>query len=526
MEKEEIKNILSDIQSKADFLNLINELVKESDVPANSGKTDSAIRPFALRELNFFCNPYFDGRYRQFQIPKKSGKMRTITTPRSRRFMTLLRCINEILKAVYTPSVYAMGFAENRSVATNAEKHKGHNYVYNIDLKDFFPSISEKRIQRRLTIAPFNFTEEIALTVAGLCSVKVLQLQETADTGKLFFVLPQGAPTSPIITNMICDKLDHRLAGLAKRFGLHYSRYADDITFSSMHNVYHENGDFCKELHRIINDQGFTINETKTRLQKKGSRQEVTGITVCEKLNLPKAYTADLRNILYIWERYGYNTALCKFYSKYKNDKGLLKRGTPNMINVIDGRLKYLKMVKGREDSVYVCLHRHFNRLRKSLEEQSASAENNITIISTDRLTDFEQKNATEVKLIPPKKTIAENAGICIEEENEHSESYAQFLLGNHCIKAYVANHVWSVYENDQEQETKQDLFISRCKTSKSNGRAKQFWLIHDNKVRTGEQDETVSASSQYNNINKETIYDYDKILDELIEELNQLLNQ
>ena len=134
----------------------------------------------------------------------------------------------------------------------------------------------------------------------------------------------------------------------SRDFGLHFSRYADDITFSSMHNVYQTGGAFRKELQRIITDQGFTINEAKTRLQKKGARQEVTGIIVSEKLNVTQKYVREIRNILYMWDRYGYNVAYSKFYPKYKEEKGHVKKGNPDLINVIDGKLMYLKMVKQR----------------------------------------------------------------------------------------------------------------------------------------------------------------------------------
>jgi retron-type reverse transcriptase len=145
---------------------------------------------------------------------------------------------------------------------------------------------------------------------------------------------------------MICDTLDRRLAGLAKRFGLHYSRYADDITFSSMHYVYAKNGEFRKELIRIIKSQGFTINEEKTRLQKRGSRQEVTGIVVSErKLNVAKKYVREIRSLLYIWEKYGYSVAMSRFLPKYKLEKGHVKKGNPDLINVLEGKLLYLKMV-------------------------------------------------------------------------------------------------------------------------------------------------------------------------------------
>ncbi|MGM9795081.1 MAG: hypothetical protein ACI3ZZ_02520 [Candidatus Aphodosoma sp.] len=132
---------------------------------------------------------------------------------------------------------------------------------------------------------------------------------------------------------MVCDKLDRRLAGLAKRFGLKYSRYADDITFSSMHNVYQPDSEFIIELKRIIEDQGFVMTEKITRLQKLGSRQEVTGIIVSEKLiivseklNVTQKYVHDIRNILYIWDRYGFDDAYNKFFPKYNADKGHVKK--------------------------------------------------------------------------------------------------------------------------------------------------------------------------------------------------------
>ena len=137
-------------------------------------------------------------------------------------------------------------------------------------------------------------------------------------------VLPQGAPTSPVITNIICQRLDFLLSGVAKRFGLKYSRYADDITFSSMHNVYQTDSDFLKELHRIIAEQGFHIKESKTRLQKNGYRKEVTGLLVNEKANVQKRYIKQLRMWLYYWERYGYDRAYSFFLQQYLATKAIL----------------------------------------------------------------------------------------------------------------------------------------------------------------------------------------------------------
>ena len=203
--------------------------------------------------------------------------------------------------------------------------------------------------------------------------------------------MPQGAPTSPLLTNAICDTLDRRLHGLAKRFGLHYSRYADDITFSSMHNVYQSGSDFRKGLLRIITDQHFSINEKKTRLCHCSTRQEVTGLTVGSKINVTRKYVKDIRALLHIWEKYGYNAAFAIFYPKYKSEKCQLHRGEPNLANVLSGKLCYLKMVKGEADPIYMKLMEQFLRLTKTPERPEPKAAQ-IEYLFTMSKADFEKK--------------------------------------------------------------------------------------------------------------------------------------
>ena len=209
--------------------------------------------------------------------------------------------------------------------------------------------------------------KQIANMIAAICCTE-MTVERQDEKGEWVQVkqnvLPQGAPTSPVITNIVCKKLDHRLTGVANRFGLRYSRYADDITFSSMHNVYQKDGEFLKELHRIITDQGFHINDKKTRLQKTGHRQEVTGLVVNEKVNVQKRYIKQLRMWLYYWERYGYEKAERIFLGQYIDDRGHLLDGRkPNMINVLAGKLDYLRMVKGSESTIYKQLRQRFDGL-------------------------------------------------------------------------------------------------------------------------------------------------------------------
>ena len=339
MDRKQIAQQASQLKTKKDLLNILN-LIKKAEIE-DLCLDSSMFHPFTEKQLNFYCNPnHTFHRYRQFKIKKKSGGFRQITAPRTQNYMMMLSAINVLLRSMYTPSEYAMGFTDGRSVVTNANVHVGMEYVYNIDLKDFFPSIHQARVWKRLQVPPFKFTQSIANLLAGICCMKESREDEKSNKTNVY-VLPQGAPTSPVITNMICDKLDYYLSRLAKRFNMNYTRYADDITFSSTRFVYGKNGKFIQELNRIIKEQGFTINETKTRLQRKGSRQEVTGIIVSDKLNVTQNYIRDIRNILYMWDRYGYNVAYSKFFPKYKEEKGHIKKGNPDLVNVIDGKLMY-----------------------------------------------------------------------------------------------------------------------------------------------------------------------------------------
>lgn len=358
MEKSIIINRVSELQTKEDLLSLLNDIVKDE-----LGREDAF--SFSLKQLTYYCNPNnVRGRYRHFTIPKKNGEPRKIAAP-SRGLGNILYYVNIMLKAIYQPSEYAMGFVEGRCVVDNASRHIGQNYVFNTDLKDFFPSIEQPRICARLQLPPFNFKYPIAKVLAGLCCIK-----ETKEDGSFVYNLPQGAPTSPLITNAICDRLDRRLSGLARRFNLHYSRYADDITFSSMHNVYQDGSVFRNELERIIEDQHFKMNDTKTRLQKTGQRKEVTGLIVGSKVNTSSSYVAEIRNILHIWEKYGYNDAFQRFYPNYKAKKGHVKKGEPLLENVLYGKLQYLKMVKGAKDPVYAALQARYNKLTSTVNPE------------------------------------------------------------------------------------------------------------------------------------------------------------
>ena len=466
MDRKQIVQQASLLKDKADLLNLLN-LIKKAEIE-DMGFDSSMYRPFTEKQLNFYCNPnHTFHRYRQFKIKKKSGKeSRQITAPRTQTFMMMLSAVNQLFRSMYTPSEDAMGFTDGRSVVTNASVHLGMDYILNLDLKDFFPSIHQARVWKRLQVPPFKFNQPIANLLAGLCCMKESRDDENGNK-KDVYVLPQGAPTSPIITNMVCDKLDYYLSRLAKRFNMNYTRYADDITFSSMRYVFSKKGKFMLELERIIKEQGFTINEAKTRLQKRGDRQEVTGIIVSDKLNVTQKYVRDIRNILYMWDRYGYNVAYGKFFLKYKEEKGHVKKGNPDLINVIDGKLMYLKMVKGVDDPVYIMkmvkgvddpvyirLHAKFQKLSNKDAISEKTNSKGVTYLETIGITEFEKKNSTTV-------TFA------ISQKGKH---YAYFMLNDKKMLVTV-NKTLTI----EEEQNKEVLAISSCRGKDE----KPFWLIH-----------------------------------------------
>ena len=363
---DNIRSKFSALQSKEDLVSLLSE--------ARNILYEKEIIPFQLKSITYYANPGIcKNRYKTFTIRKKNGGERTIHAP-VKGLKTILHSLNYILQCIHSPHKAATGFVIGKSIVDNAKKHAGSNYVFNTDLKDFFFSFDRIQVKMALMKAPFNLTgekEELAFLIACLCT-HPLEID-----GKVINVLPQGSPTSPTLTNILCEKLDRRLTGLANRFGATYTRYADDITFSSQHSIYKDDV-FRSELERIIRENNLfkfkdnkelvigpqlKINEKKTRLQKAGYKQEVTGLVVNDNVNVQKRYVKQLRMWLYYWESYGYAKAEQIFTKDYKKDKGHIKKGKPNLDNVIGGKLNFLKMVKGENDNVYNKLSERFNKL-------------------------------------------------------------------------------------------------------------------------------------------------------------------
>lgn len=271
--------------------------------------------------------------YVTFAIPKRTGGERLIMAPK-RKLKAIQRKLNDLVVSRLPLSEHAHAFRLAHSVKTGAEPHVGHKLVLRLDLKDFFPTVTFPRVRGMFIACGYSYP--VATTLALLTTEA--ERQPVDLDGKMVHIpvgrrhCVQGAPTSPGICNAISRKLDNRLAGLARKFGCAYTRYADDLTFS---------GDIDRKqvvglLHHareIIKAEGFEVNEKKTRIQGSGGRQTVTGVVVNQTLGLSRKDRRNLRAAIHQIET-GRNT-------------------DPAHRASVEGKLAYLQMLnRGQADAL------------------------------------------------------------------------------------------------------------------------------------------------------------------------------
>lgn len=300
-----------------------------------------------------------DKRYKTFEIPKKSG-VRQISTP-----ITALKIIqaklNQVLQTVYEikPSVH--GFVMGKNIVTNAQAHTKKRYVLNLDLTDFFPSINFGRVRGMFMATPYGLHPDVATVLAQICCHNNQ--------------LPQGAPSSPIVTNMICAKMDSQLQRLAKEYKATYTRYADDITFSTTLPKFPEELAYIvaeedvnkvfigNRLLSIINDNGFEVNEKKIRLQSRANHQAVTGLTTNQFPNVDRNYVRHIRAMLHAWSKFGLQAAEQEYLTKYQTQSRLPTKDQAIFQQVLRGKIEFIAMVKGKDDPVYEKYLKLYNKL-------------------------------------------------------------------------------------------------------------------------------------------------------------------
>jgi len=275
-------------------------------------------------------------------INKKRGGKRTIFAP-GWSLKYIQKRLNAHLQAYYLwikPSE-VHGFVLNPrylgapcNIVANARVHTGKKHVLNIDLKDFFPGISAKRIKELFTSPYFKFNEQIAIALTLLTTYKA--------------ILPTGAPTSPVLSNFVCLKLDAELRSFCQKNNLFYTRYADDLTFSS--NIFIPQ-DTIQNIKQLITANGFEVNEKKVRLQGSNRKQSVTGITVNDKVNVDRKLLKKIRAMLHDITVNGLDVATQRHFKlKDVHDIPLWRN---YLMNRLEGYINFVGQVRGKDDALY-----------------------------------------------------------------------------------------------------------------------------------------------------------------------------
>jgi RNA-directed DNA polymerase len=314
----------------------------------------------SVKKLNFVL--YGRGRppYRRFRIPKRRVGQREIAAPpKTVQFLQsrLLMFMTAVVDSFPPP---CHGFTANRSIVTNARVHAGTRHLLNIDLKSFFETVHFGRVRGIFNSKPFNFPLSVASVLAQLC----------CNGG----VLPQGAPTSPMLANLACRKLDRDLQRLARRANCAYTRYADDLSFSTRGarlpvDILNSGPGAARialgeALTEVIQLQGFAVNEAKSRARSARERMDVTGVVVNQKPNVQRSFVRNLRALLYKIEKLGIADTEAEYLKQYKHRAGPAKPSGVALGAFVKGKLDFLKMVRGEGDPM---LTRYALRAQRAL---------------------------------------------------------------------------------------------------------------------------------------------------------------
>ncbi len=284
-----------------------------------------------LRFLSFSRKTSTVSHYKRFYLAKKTGGKRLISAPMPRLKAVQHWILEHILYKVPLHDA-AHGFALDRSIKTNARPHLQADIVVNIDVKNFFPTISYRRTKGMFK--KLGYSEQIATILGLICTEP--EVDEVVMDGKTYFIdkserfLPQGAPTSPAITNIICYRLDKRLEGMAKKVNYIYTRYADDMTFSAKGQKIKDVNRVLWQAKQIVEDEGFTVHPDKIHIMRTGSRKEVTGVIVNDKLGIQRKKLRNFRATLYQIEQTGIEGKTW---------------GNGHILNTIQGYASYVYMI-------------------------------------------------------------------------------------------------------------------------------------------------------------------------------------
>ena len=286
-----------------------------------------------LRWLAFHTDVASRIHYVTFTVPKKSGGTRTLSAP-YRTLAAAQQWVQDNIVSRLPAESPAHGFLPGRSVVTNARPHAGQAVVVNLDLEDFFPSITFPRV--RSVFHRLGYSPAVATILALLCTECPRRVVEYASERYHVAVgprgLPQGACTSPGLSNQVARRLDKRLRGLAVKLGLTYTRYADDLTFSGGDDLNARVGYLLAKVRHIAEDEGFAVNVKKTRVLRRNAAQLVTGLVVNDRPGVRRREVRRLRAILH--------------RARHEGLDKQNREGRPDFVAWLEGKIAYVGMVR------------------------------------------------------------------------------------------------------------------------------------------------------------------------------------
>ncbi|MFU9135368.1 TIR domain-containing anti-phage reverse transcriptase [Erwinia tasmaniensis] len=341
------KKLSNEIASDDNATIKLCHLIQEKKLSINSASDVANLLEVPVGQFLYILY-HKKNNYKSFSIKKNNGEDRQINAPQG-GLVILQEKFKVVLDYFYRPKRAAHGFISGKSIKSNAEKHIKKTHVVNLDIEDYFSTITFARVYGLLKSKPFNFAHPAATVLAQLCTREG--------------ILPQGSCTSPVIANIISASLDKQFTQLAKRKSITYTRYADDITFSfrqkSIPEIFFktdgENIEIGDAVRNIIESNGFKINEEKFRVQERHEKQVVTGLVVNDKVNVDRNYIRLTRAMIDKWcnDKVQASINFCSI----KNIQATTNNKAVSIFrNHIYGRLSFIKMIRGGDFPVYLKL--------------------------------------------------------------------------------------------------------------------------------------------------------------------------
>lgn len=305
-------------------------------------------------------------RYQTFEIAKRDGGKRVIDAPKD-FLKAVQRKLLKVFEEIAPPAGIAKGFVTGLSIYDHAIKHRRQRWIVTADLDSFFPSINFGRVRGAFKARPFSFSDDVATVLAQIC----------CKAGSL----PQGAPTSPVISNLICRKLDRDLVKFSRKYKLSVTRYADDICFStSCRDVPAGLATFSvnryvpsRELEDLIINSGFKLNARKFHVIHRSGRQMVTGLLVNQRVAMPRMWRRQLRSILHVYARHG-ELLGTNILREWKEPAAVRNTPLTTIQGIVRGKSGFARWLDGKSGArVVEGLHRSYPEARSLLPRLAAT---------------------------------------------------------------------------------------------------------------------------------------------------------